>query len=96
MLINLPMPLRPHPTKQRGKITTSLTNYFDANSTKQCGALQLMGHASYATTAGYLHVTGERLASVPNPLELIRPIRVPGVISEQRPDLPGEPANSLT
>ncbi len=30
------------------------------------------------------------------PLELIRPIRVPGVISEQRPDLPGEPANLLT
>ena len=57
---------------------------------------KLMGHASYATTAGYLHVTGERLASVPNPLELIRPIRVPGVISEQRPDLPGEPANLLT
>jgi site-specific recombinase XerD len=32
---------------------------------------KLMGHGSYSTTAGYLHVTGERLASVKSPLDLI-------------------------
>jgi integrase/recombinase XerD len=37
------------------------------------GIKSLLGHRSLSTTANYLHVSGERLAQVCSPLELIRP-----------------------
>jgi site-specific recombinase XerD len=33
---------------------------------------RLMGHASLATTAKYLHVTSKHLASIRSPLDLLR------------------------
>lgn len=35
---------------------------------------KLLGHSNFATTAGYVHVTRERIAGVSSPLELAKPL----------------------
>ena len=39
----------------------------------ESGELQLLGHGSLKTTAGYLHVSQIRMAAVRSPLDLIDP-----------------------
>ena len=43
---------------------------------------KLLGHANFATTAGYLHVSAEQAVRVRSPLDVIAPMSPPAAVCD--------------